>query len=398
VKAKLPLLALALAAFGIGTTEFVIMGLLPEVAADLQVSIPRAGLLISGYAMGVAIGGPLMALATVHLPRKGTLAGLMILFVAGNLACALARDYTQLMVARVVTALCHAAFFGIGAVVAAGLVPVQKRAQAIAMMVSGLTVANVLGVPLGTWLGQSAGWRSAFWGVAALGVVAAAAVMRWLPGQEQEQGHGLKRELRALRSLQVWFALITSVLASTSMFVLFTYIAPILREVSGISPHHVGSVLLLCGLGLTAGNLVGAHLADWRLMPSLAGIFLVVAAILACLALVLSLPIPAIIVLCVWGACSFSAGPVLQTRVLEQAQEGPNLASTLNISAFNLGNAWGAGLGGWALDHGLSYASIPWLAAAPALAAFAVTMVSILQDRRTRQFDFGASQGSVQPG
>jgi DHA1 family inner membrane transport protein len=208
----------------------------------------------------------------------------------------------------------------------------------------------------------------------------------------------LKEELRALRSSQVWLALATSVLASTSMFVLFTYIAPILREVSGISAHHVGSVLLLCGLGLTVGNLVGARLADWRLMPSLAGIFLVLVAILACLALVVRLPLPAIIVLCAWGACSFSACAVLQARVVEQAQGGPNLASTLNISAFNLGNAFGAELGGWALDHGLSFAGIPWLAAVPALGALALTIISIFQEQRTRQSEFAASQGSVQPG
>jgi DHA1 family inner membrane transport protein len=351
------------------------MGLLPEVAADLRVTIPDAGMLVSGYALGVALGGPLLALATVNLPRKGTLASLLFLFILGNLGCALAPNYGLLMLSRVLTAFSHAAFFGIGAVVATGLVAPSKRAQAIALMVSGLTVANVLGVPLGTWLGQAAGWRATFWGVTILGVIAAAAVLRWIPRQEPGAKQGLKQELRALRSVPVWLTLLTSMLASVSMFVFFTYIAPILRDITGIPPQQVGTVLLLCGIGLTIGNFAGARLADWKMLPSLTGVFVALVGILSVLSLVIRLPIATVVVLCVWGACAFGAGTILQSLVVSKAQEGPNLASTLNISAFNLGNAIGAGIGGWAIDRGLSLANVPWLAVVPAAMAAGVTLL-----------------------
>lgn len=377
----LPLLALALAAFGIGTTEFVIMGLLPEMAGDLSVSIPRAGQLVTGYALGVALGGPVLALLAGRLPRKATLVALMVVFTVGNLGCALAANYGLLMAARIGTSLCHAAFFGIGAVTAANLVAPEKRAQAMALMFSGLTIANIVGVPIGTLVGQAWGWRATFWGVAGIGVVATAAVAWLLPHQDDRETGGLRRELGTLAIPQVWLGLGSSVLASISMFVLFTYIAPFLRDVTGIAPRHVGGVLLLCGVAITAGNLVGARLADWRLMPSLIGIFLALALCHGGLAEVARLPLPTIAGICVWGFLAFAACTSLQARVVEQAKAAPNLASTLNISAFNLGNALGAWIGGGMIARGFALTTLPWAGAAAALVAMGVTIVSMRLDQ-----------------
>jgi DHA1 family inner membrane transport protein len=382
---NLALIALAIAAFGIGTTEFVIMGLLPEMATDLAVTIPQAGMLISAYALGVTIGGPLLTVATTRLPRKLTLVALMGLFVLGNLGCALAPSYGWLMAARVLTAFCHAAFFGIGAVVAAGLVAPEKRAQAISMMFGGLTLANVLGVPAGTFLGQWAGWRSTFWAVTVIGLFALAAVMRWVPRQTAFQTGGFRRELGALRVPQIWLTLLMSVASSTSMFTLFTYISPVLREVTGILPSHVGGVLLLCGMGLTVGNLLGARLGDWKLMPSLIGSLLIVAAMMALFSLVDTHWIPALTVLFFWAAAVFSATTILQARIVALAHEGASLASTLNIGAFNLGNAIGAGLGGLVIHSGLPLADVSHASALVAVVTIALAAFAAwLEKRATR--------------
>ena len=371
------LLALAIAAFGIGTTEYVIMGLLPEMAGDLSVTLPQAGMLISAYALGVTLGGPLLTVATAQLPRKSTLTGLMILFILGNLGCALASNYALLMVARVLTSFSHAAFFGIGAVVAAGLVPREKRAQAISMMFGGLTIANVLGVPAGTILGQWAGWRSTFWVVTAIGLIALVAVIRWVPSQGTEKQRGIWKELNVLRVPQIWLTLLMSVASSTSMFALFTYISPVLRDVVGIAPHHVGGVLLLCGVGLTLGNLLGARLGDWKMMPSLMGGCLALILTLVAFSLVSSQWIPAIAVLCLWSAAVFAVTTILQARVVDLAHEGAGLASTLNIGAFNLGNAIGAWMGGRVIDAGLPLTDLSWVAAAVAVMVLGLSAFSV---------------------
>jgi len=370
------LFALAVAAFGIGTTEFVIMGLLPEVAGDLAVSIPKAGLLISAYALGVAFGGPFLALGAAKLPRKAMLIGLMGVFVLGNMGCALAPNYELLMVARIVTSFCHAAFFGIGAVVAADLVPREKRAQAMALMFSGLTIANVLGVPFGTILGQAAGWRATFWAVTGIGLLAMTALALWVPSHIEGGKHGLAKEMQALKVPQVWVGLATSVMASISMFVLFTYIAPFLRDVTGIAPHRVGGVLLLFGIGITIGNFAGARLADWRLMPSLMVIFLLTALALAVFTVTGSRPLPAIVTLFLWGGLIFAACTSLQARVVDRAGAGADLASTLNIGSFNLGNAIGAWLGGLVIAHGCQLIDLAWVGSAAALVALGMTVFS----------------------
>lgn len=378
----LPLLALAMASFGIGTTEFVIMGLLPEVAADLGVTIPAAGLLVTGYALGVVVGAPIVAVATNALPRKTTLIALAGVFVLGNLLCALAPDYWLLMAARVVTAFCHGAFFGIGAVVAADLVPRRQRARAIALMFAGLTLANVLGVPAGTALGQALGWRSTFWAVVLIGLAAVAALALWVPAGLPHRPSRLMREFRVLGNRQVLLAMGMSVVSSASLFSVFTYIAPLLREATGLTPGAVTYVLLLFGVGITLGNFLGGRLADWKLMPSLIGIFISLALVLAVFVYSSQETVPAIATVFLWGLLAFALVSPLQTRVVDTAQEAPNLASTLNQGAFNLGNATGAWIGGGALTLGLTYDALPWVGAGLAVLALALCRLSQRLDRR----------------
>lgn len=357
------LLVLALSAFAIGTTEFVIMGLLPEVAGDLGVSIPGAGWLVTGYALGVAIGAPFMALATASWPRKASLLTLMSIFIAGNLFCALASDYQMLMLARVITALCHGAFFGIGSVVAASLVPANRRASAVALMFTGLTLANVLGVPLGTALGQYAGWRSTFWAVTLIGVIALIGLWRVLPNKTDEAKADFASEVRALRGAGLWLALSTTVLFSAAMFALFTYIAPLLGEVTGVSPSGVTWTLLLIGLGLTLGNVLGGRLADRSLKATL-------------FSWTSQALIPAEITLFLWATAAFAAVPALQVNVVAFGSGAPNLVSTLNIGAFNLGNALGAWVGGLVIAEGFGLTRVPLAAAALAVLALLATLLT----------------------
>ncbi|MEM5325494.1 MFS transporter [Paraburkholderia sp. JHI2823] len=381
----LPLLALAVAAFGIGTTEFVIMGLLPDVARDLSVSIPAAGMLVSAYALGVTIGAPIVAIAVANVPRKQALMRLIGIFIVGNLLCALAPNYSILMAARIVTAFCHGAFFGIGSVVAAGLVAPNRRAQAIALMFTGLTLANVLGVPLGTALGQIAGWRTTFWAVTAIGVLAAAALQVCLPAKIEMQKASLVHEFGVLKNPQVLMVLGMSVLASASLFAVFTYITPILEDVTGFSPHEVTFVLLLFGLGLTVGSTLGGKLADWKLMRSLLTFLASIAVVLAVFSLTMHEPIAAMATIFVWGILAFAIVPPLQMLIVNRASDAPNLASTLNQGAFNLGNAGGAWIGGVAISAGAPLTALPWVGVATAFAALGLTLVSAQIDRRARR-------------
>lgn len=375
----LSLLILALSAFAIGTTEFVIMGLLPDVASDLGVSIPGAGWLVTGYALGVAIGAPFMALATARLPRKAALVALMGVFIIGNLLCALATDYNVLMFARVVTALCHGAFFGIGSVVAANLVPANRRASAVALMFTGLTLANVLGVPLGTALGQVYGWRSTFWAVTVIGVIALIGLIRFLPIKRDEEKLDMRAELAALKGAGIWLSLSMTVLFSASMFALFTYVAPLLGDVTGVSPRGVTWTLLLIGLGLTLGNILGGKLADRRLAATLMGVFAAMAVISTALSWTSTTLIPAEITLFLWATAAFAAVPALQVNVVSFGRAAPNLVSTLNIGAFNLGNALGAWVGGIVIDQGLGLTRVPLAAAALAVLALIVTLITFSQ-------------------
>lgn len=381
----LPLLALAVAAFGIGTTEFVIMGLLPDVARDLSVSIPAAGMLVSAYALGVTIGAPIVAIAIANVPRKAALMRLIGIFIVGNLLCALAPTYSILMAARIVTAFCHGAFFGIGSVVAAGLVAPNRRAQAIALMFTGLTLANVLGVPLGTALGQLAGWRTTFWAVTVIGLFAALALQVCLPKHIEMQEASLVHEFSVLKNPQVLMVLGMSVLASASLFSVFTYITPILEDVSGFSPHEVTFVLLLFGLGLTVGSTLGGKLADWKLMRSLLSLLAMIGVLLAVFAFTMHDQIAAMATIFVWGVLAFAIVPPLQILIVNRASHAPNLASTLNQGAFNLGNASGAWIGGVAISAGAPLTSLPWVGLAMALAALGLTFVSAQLERRARR-------------
>ncbi|UVC17674.1 MFS transporter [Mesorhizobium onobrychidis] len=379
----LPILALAIASFCIGTTEFVIMGLLPEVATDLGVSIPSAGLLVTGYALGVVFGAPVIAVATAHMPRKPVLVGLAMLFVVGNLLCAIAPNYWMLMAARVFTAFGHGAFFGIGSVVAASLVPRNKRASAIALMFAGLTLSNILGVPGGTALGEAYGWRATFLAVVGIGLVSVAAIAWLVPaGISQPSGGGLLGEVRVLGKLQVWLAMLISALASASLFAVFTYIKPYLTDVSGLSTATVTWVLLLFGGGMTIGNIIGGRLADWKLMPTVIGTLLMLALLLVGFAEFGAVAAVAVFIVFLWGLLVFVIVPPLQIRVVEAASEAPNLAATLNQGAFNIGNAAGAWAGGVALSLGVSYANLPLVGAALALLAVAVAVMSQTLDRQ----------------
>jgi DHA1 family inner membrane transport protein len=380
-----PLIALATSAFAIGTTEFVIMGLLPDVARDLNVSIPGAGLLITAYALGVAIGAPILAALTAKLPRKNALLWLMGIFILGNLLCAVSPSYGVLMVARVVTSFAHGSFFGIGAVVAAGLVAPERRASAIALMFTGLTLANVLGVPFGTALGQWLSWRATFWAVTGLGVIAAIAIARLVPATGGGEALDMKREMRVLGEPQVLIALAMTVLGFGGVFVVFTYIAPLLTQVTGFSPAAVSPILLLVGIGLTLGNTLGGKLADKRLIPALLVILAAMSVTQILVGLVNTHKVAMVVVTFIWGIAAFATVPGLQMRVVEKAKEAPNLASTLNIGAFNLGNAIGAWLGGVVIESRFGLTAVPYAGAAMAAAGLLLTAYSGWLDVRAKR-------------
>jgi MFS transporter, DHA1 family, inner membrane transport protein len=387
------ILALAAGCFGIGTTEFVVMGLLPDVAHDLNVDIPQAGLLVTGYAIGVIIGAPILAILTARLPRKGALLGLMGIFMLGNLFCAIAPTYELMMAARVFTAFAHAAFMGIGAVVAADLAPKHQRAQAMALTMAGLTVANVLGVPGGTAFGQAFGWRFTFVAVAVIGGIAAIAVALMVPRLEAiKGGRSMIGEFRVLKRPQVVIGMGMSALSAAAMFSVYTYIRPILTDVTGIAATSVTYVLVVFGLGLTFGNLVGGRLADWKLMPSLIALFVFIAGLLALFTVTAAAPASAVATLIVWGVAGFAVVAPLQMHVVMEAKGAPNLVSVLNHAGFNIGCASGAFLGGIPIAQGWGYHNVPWVGAALALTAALVGLFSLWLAKRQ-----GAAEETYEP-
>ncbi|MCL2550630.1 MAG: MFS transporter [Actinomycetia bacterium] len=377
----LALLALAIGAFGIGTTEFVIMGLLPQVAGDFGVSVPTAGLLVTGYALGVVAGAPLMTVLGTRISRKRMLMLLMGLFVLGNLVSAVAPVFAVLLLGRVIASLAHGAFFGIGSVVAAELVAPQKKAGAIAMMFTGLTVANVVGVPLGTLVGQTAGWRVTFVIVAALGVLGLLGVARLVPDMPKQEGVHLRHELAVFRNVQVLLAMAMTVLGFGGVFAAITYIAPMMTGVTGYAEGSVTWLLVLFGLGMVAGNLVGGRFADRRLMPMLYTALASLAAVLALFTVTAHGKAAAAVTVFLIGALGFATVPPLQKRVLDQAHGAPTLASAVNIGAFNLGNALSAWLGGLVISAGYGYTAVNWVGAALAAAALVLALVSSALER-----------------
>jgi DHA1 family inner membrane transport protein len=378
--------ALTAGAFGIGTTEFVIMGLLLQVAADLGVSVATTGLLISGYALGVFVGAPVLTLATRKLPRKQVLILLMAIFTLGNIACALAPSYGLLMAARIVTSLAHGTFFGVGSVVATSLVPEDKKASAIAVMFTGLTIATLLGVPAGAWLGLNFGWRATFWTIAAIGVIAMLVLARLVPADKGKvEVAPLRQELATLADPQVLLGLAMTVLGFGGVFAVFTYIQPILVEITGFSQEAVSPILFLFGLGLIVGNMLGGKLADRNLPVALLATTATLAIVLFAMTAALRSPIAVTIFVGLIGAAAFATVAPLQMRVLDKAgPAGRNLASSLNIAAFNLGNAFGAWLGGVTIEHGPGLAAVTWVAALVPLASLVLAVISLRLEKRQR--------------
>jgi len=375
----LALYALTAGAFGIGVTEFVIMGLLLEVGAEFGVSVQAAGWLISGYALGVVVGAPLLTAMTGRWSRKRVLLGLMVIFTLGNAACALAPSYGLLMAARVLTAFAHGTFFGVGSVVATSLVAPNKRASAIAFMFTGLTVANILGVPSGTWLGQVFGWRATFWAVAGVGVVALIVIGLFVPRDEARPEAGdWRADLTAMARRPVLLGLLTTVLGYVGVFAVFTYIAPLLTQIVGFAEAAVSPILLVFGVGLVVGNLLGGKLADRNLVPTVLGSLIALAVVLGLMTFVLHSQVLAVIFVGLLGTSAFATVSPLQMWVLQKAQGvGQSLASSFNIAAFNLGNAFGAWLGGVVIAHGPGLGALTWVAALMPLCAFGVALVAI---------------------
>lgn len=383
-RSPLALWALAICAFGIGTGEFVVAGLLLNVAGDLKVSTSTAGLLVTGYALGVVVGAPLLTPLTRRLPRKTILLVLMGLFVVGNLLCALAPNYAMLMSARVITGLAHAAFFGIGSVIAAELVPPGKQASAIAIMFTGVTLANVVGVPLGTLIGQSFSWRFTFLAVTIIGVLAIVSIAVLVPRVPHNSALSIRQELRVIRRPQVLLAFVMTTFAQGSIITVLTYITPILIKISGFTERAASPILLLFGVGFVVGNTLGGKLADRWLMPSLLGILTMLAAVLAGFTITSHNQVATLLTVFLFGVAAFGIVPGLQLRVVDKAKGAPNLASAFNIAAFNLGSAGGAYLGGLVLDSQLGLNAVPWVGALVAAGSIAVTAFSWSLDRRTR--------------
>ena len=385
MKSSVALFALAIGAFAIGTTEFTPMGLLPVIADGVQVSIPTAGMLVSAYAIGVMVGAPVMTLLFSRFGKRTALISLMLIFTIGNLLSAFAPSYTPLLLSRLFTSLNHGAFFGIGAVVAASVVPKEKQARAIAAMFMGLTVANIGGVPAATWIGQQVGWRVAFGGTAMLGLITMAALWVALPKGMPGTRPDVRRELKVLVRPEVLLAMGTTVLGSAAMFTLYTYIAPMLTELTQASPGFVAFALVLIGIGFTLGNSLGGRLADWSLDGATKLILAALALTMLLLPVLLTTHTGAAIGLVFWGAAAFGIVPPVQMRVMQAASQAPGLASSVNVGAFNLGNAVGAALGGMVIGQGLGYAAVPLVGAALAAGGLALVWLGSMHRREARQ-------------
>ncbi|GAA3754292.1 MFS transporter [Salinactinospora qingdaonensis] len=380
----LAVFALMIASFGIGTTEFVIMGLLPEVADDMSVSITTAGLLISGYALGVVFGGPIFTGAATRMPRKHMLLILMVLFIIGNTLSAVAPAYWVLMLGRIFAAICHGAFLGIGSVVAADMVEQDKRSRAISLVFTGLTVANVFGAPMGTWIGQYFDWRATFWMIAAIGIVSLIGLIVLLPTQQNQAPTRLRTELAVFTRLQVWLALAVAGLSIGSLFAAFSYISPLMTDVTGFNASMLTPLLMLFGVGLVIGNLLGGRYADRAQVATLLTAQATLFAVLVAFTFTSQFQIAAAATLMLLGGAGFATVPGFMTRVLDKAEGAPTLASAVASSAANAGIAVGSYLAGTTIDAGLGYTSPLWVGAAMAASAFAITFASGRMDRNGR--------------
>lgn len=374
----LPIFAMFLAAFGIGTAEFVIAGLLPDVSADLGVSIPTAGMLITAYALGVAAGGPVVTLLISRIARKTALLALVAAFTVGQALCALAPDYSLLMAARLLVSIGHGAYFGVAAIAATKLVPPGQSGRAVALLLAGITVANILGVPAGTAIGNSLGWRATFWAVGALGVLSLVAIALLVPADKPEQHAqtSLAAQVRVLGRPAIYLSFLVIIIAMVGQFSMFTYIAPFLIEITHAPVDLVPWLLLLFGVGSTVGVLVGGRLADWRLMPTLIGMLLLAAGVYAVMAMFGGNVWVMVACIPLWAGLSFGFGAPVQSRILKAAADAPNLASPLIPTAFNVGIAMGASLGAFALEMNWGYATLPLIGVVVSLGAAAIATAS----------------------
>lgn len=391
---RLALLALALGGFGIGATEFVAMGLLPNLAADmlpgLYAAAPaeanaQAGWAISAYALGVVVGAPTIAAIAARLPRKKLLLWLLVAFTLGTVFSALAPNFGVLLLARFLSGLPHGAYFGIASLVAASLMGPGKRAQGVALVLSGLTIANVIGVPLITWLGQAHGWRSAYFVVAAIFALTFVAVATLVPWQAGDPRATMRNELRAFRRLQVWMALGIGAIGFGGFFAVYTYVAPIVTDVTGLGAAMVPIVLVVIGIGMTIGNFVGGHSADRNLRLTLIGFFVVLLVGLVGLALTAHTVVGLFAFLIVIAAACSALSPAIQTRLMDVAHDSQSIAAALNHSALNIANAAGAFLGGLTIAAGFGYLSPVWIGVALSIAGIALTLVTFSIDRRRRR-------------
>ncbi|GEN29203.1 MFS transporter [Halovibrio variabilis] len=376
----LALLALAISAFAIGTTEFVTTGLLQDIASDLNVTIPQAGYLTSGYAMGVVVSAPVLTILLTRFNRKYTLLFLIFLFIIGSIVSALAVNFQQLLVGRVLSAFCHGAFFGIGAVVATKVAAPNKKASAMALMFTGLTLANVIGVPLGTYFGQHFGWRAAFWVIAALGGVGFIGLLALVPKQANERSNVLK-EIAVFRRPQVWLALLVTAIGFSGLLASFAYISPMMTDVAGFTPESLAWILSIYGIGLVVGNLVAARFADKALAPTILTLLALLVLTLLLFTYTIHIKPLALINVFLLGAIGFGTIPPLQMYVMEKATGAPALASAANISAFNLGAAGGVWLGGAAIDAGYGLVSPNWVGAITTGIGLLIAIYAVRQKR-----------------
>ncbi|MGR2753203.1 MFS transporter [Agromyces arachidis] len=390
VRTRLALLALAMGGFGIGATEFVAMGLLPDIAADLlpglaatstETANAAAGWIISAYALGVVVGAPTIAAAAARWPRKRLLLVLLTAFTAGTAASALLPTFELVVLARFVAALPHGAYFGIASLVAATLMGPGKRGRGVALVLSGLTIANVIGVPAITWLGQLAGWRVAYLAVAAIFAATFVAVLAAVPWQPGDPRATVGRELRIFTRTQAWFALGIGAIGFGGLFAMYSYVAPLATEVTGLDSAMVPLVLVVIGIGMTVGNLVGGRLADWSVRRSMYLGFAVMAASLAVLALTASHPVGLVVGVLLVGASASALSPTIQTRLMDIARDSQSIAAALNHSALNIGNSLGAMLGGAVIAAGFGYVAPVWVGLVLTVAGAALALASFGLDR-----------------
>jgi DHA1 family inner membrane transport protein len=379
---NLAILALAIGGFAIGTTEFVTMGLLPQIATGVAITIPEAGHIVSAYALGVVVGAPLIAALGARVPRKSILIWLMTAFAAGNIGSSMASSYSQLMLARFISGLPHGAFFGIGAVVAASLVPRRRRTWAVSMMFAGLTVANIIGVPVSTWVGQKFGWQWPYVLVGVLAVATVAAIWAWVPHQGAAGEASMRGELASLKRLQVWLALLIGTVGFGGMFATYAYIAPTMTQLTGYRAAAVPLILAIYGIGMTTGAFLSGRVAAYGLMRGIFYCLAAIALILALFGFAAHNKVTAVVAVYLLGVVPTILVPMLQTRLMDVAHEGQSLAAALNHSTLNMANALGAWLGSVVLAAGYGYEWPSRVGAVLALAGLGIAAISVLVGRR----------------